>query len=477
MGGDAAESAGARAARLERQLTALIQVSRRWRHYEGDVDRAVQMVTEAAALALAVERASVWIYRDRRETIFCADLFEATPKRHSHGQELHKKDFPVYFETMEAAEVIAAHNARTDPRTIEFTAKYLVPNDIHAMLDAPIRIGTRCIGFLCLESVGETRNFTEDEINTAIYLADLVGATHEVSRRIDSERQARQSISMLRATFEATGAGVLALDRAGHIIDNNGRAMDIWKLPPEFLGSRADPRALMHYMASRTDDPEHFVTRTKAVVAHPDADSHDVITLDDGRILECVSQPQELDGEIIGRVWSFRDITHQYRVEEELRDLSLHDPLTGLLNRRAVDSILDKEIMRARRSKQPLCVAMVDIDHFKAVNDTHGHPVGDEVLRQLADELDGRLRATDHTARWGGEEFLVILPDTDLTGALVVLDEVRAYIDRKRADIPSFTVSVGIAQLESDETAAELVHQADRKLYEAKAEGRNCVKM
>ncbi len=477
MGSDAAESAGARAERLERQLNALILVSRSWRHYEGDVDRAVQMVTEAAAKALAVERASAWVYRDRRESILCVDLYEATPSRHSHGLELRKQDYPAYFEAMDTEQVVVAHDARSDPRTATFNDKYLVPNDIHAMLDAPIHIGRRCIGILCLEVVGAPRTFTRDEINTAIFLADLIGATHEISRRIDSEQEARRSVSMLRATFEATGAGVLALDRAGHIIDNNGRAMELWKLPPEFLGSKADPRALMHFMASRTDDPEHFVTRTKAVVAHPDADSHDVITLKDGRVLECVSQPQELDGEIIGRVWSFRDITQQYRVEEELRDLSLHDPLTGLLNRRAVDSILEKEILRARRSKQPLCVAMVDIDHFKAVNDTHGHPVGDEVLRRLADELDGRLRATDHTARWGGEEFLVILPDTDLAGALVVLDEVRAYIDRKREDIPSFTVSVGVAQLESDETLAELVNQADRKLYEAKAEGRNCVKM
>jgi diguanylate cyclase (GGDEF)-like protein len=117
---------------------------------------------------------------------------------------------------------------------------------------------------------------------------------------------------------------------------------------------------------------------------------------------------------------------------------------------------------------------MIDIDRFKQVNDTFGHPVGDCVLELLAHDLTSRLRATDHVARWGGEEFLVVLPDTDRAGAVTVLDEVREFVARARDEVPDFTVSVGVAQWQHGQAPEDLVAHADRKLYEAKQAGRNC---
>jgi diguanylate cyclase (GGDEF)-like protein len=196
--------------------------------------------------------------------------------------------------------------------------------------------------------------------------------------------------------------------------------------------------------------------------------------LADGRSIECVSEPQRLDGRVIGRVWSFRDVSYQRRIEKELRDIAFRDALTGLFNRRRAEETLAHEVERARRAAQPFSVAMLDIDHFKKINDAHGHQVGDDVLRELARDLKKRLRSTDVACRWGGEEFLLILPTTDLAGAQKLVDELRRYIGRERKGIPTFSISGGIAQYDGRALRGDaVIAAADAKLYEAKAEGRN----
>jgi len=464
---------GSHIRRLVRQQHALLEISRSWRHYEDDVDRALREITETAARALDVGRAGVWFYDRERRSILCADLYEAAAHRHSRGMELAARDAPAYFDAIEAEEVLVSEDARTDPRTRDFAAAYLIPNGIGAMLDAPIRAAGKFVGVLCHEHLGGPRRFHDDEFSAAAYLANLVAAALEFRNRLRSEFEARQSLSLLRAVFEASGAAILVLDRAGTVVEYNHRALELWQLPPRLLQGEAAGRDLMAHMAALTVDPEHFIARTRAVVAHPESESIDVLTLIDGRVLEATSQPQRLDGQAIGRVWSYRDITHHKRIEQELRELSRRDPLTGLDNRRAIVPILDREVRRALRSRQPLCVAIIDIDRFKQVNDTFGHPVGDRVLELLARDLTSRLRVTDHAARWGGEEFLVVLPDTDRAGAVTVLEEVREFVARARDEVPGFTVSVGVAQWQHARSPEDLVADADRKLYEAKQAGRN----
>lgn len=468
-------AAGTHLRRLVRQQHALLEISRAWRHHEHDVGRALNAITETASRALEVGRVGVWFYDAARRSLLCADLYEAGPRRHSRGAELSARDAPAYFDALEAQEVIAAEHAPTDPRTRELADTYLKRHGIGALLDAPIRAAGRFVGVLRHEHLGTRRRFHDDELGAAAYLANLVAAALEYRNRLDSEFEARQSLSLLRAVFEASGAAILVLDREGKVVEHNQRAVDLWQLPPRLLSGQREGRELMQHMAALTVEPDHFIARTRAVVSNPEADSVDVLTLTDGRVLEATSQPQRLDGQVIGRVWNYRDITHHKRIEQELRELSLRDPLTGLDNRRAIAPILERETRRARRSGQPLCVAMIDIDHFKQVNDTYGHPVGDQVLVHLARDLTARLRATDNAARWGGEEFLIVLPDTACSGAVTVLDEVREFVGRQREATPRFTVSIGVAQWRPGLSADALLEHADRKLYEAKQAGRNRV--
>lgn len=172
---------------------------------------------------------------------------------------------------------------------------------------------------------------------------------------------------------------------------------------------------------------------------------------------------------------------------EMLKYIGLTDSLTGVYNRRYIDRRLLEEIARARRQNYCISCMYIDIDHFKLVNDTHGHQGGDEVLREVATRIRTELRRSDALGRFGGEEFVVLLIDADLDSATFVAERIRASIAGTMFDLPGsaqtwVSVSIGVASLEADaalqpiETVAQqLVAHADQALYQAKADGRNRV--
>jgi diguanylate cyclase (GGDEF)-like protein len=161
------------------------------------------------------------------------------------------------------------------------------------------------------------------------------------------------------------------------------------------------------------------------------------------------------------------------RANEELLRLSSTDPLTGLLNRRSLMERLELETARALRYQRALSVLVLDIDHFKRINDTLGHEAGDEALVLLATIVRSSVRGSDIAARLGGEEFVVVAPETAIEGAQVLAERLRAEIQLRA----SYTVSIGVASTESTEarTARALLAAADCALYRAKGAGRNCV--
>ncbi len=166
----------------------------------------------------------------------------------------------------------------------------------------------------------------------------------------------------------------------------------------------------------------------------------------------------------------------------ELEKLSNSDGLTGLFNHRHLYELLDEEFERSRRSDEPVSVVMLDLDRFKQVNDTHGHQAGDRVLKALAGILQETGREIDRIGRYGGEEFLVILPDSDPDAAMTFAERVRGNVEAHDFDIGSngslaMTISAGVATHPHDEpgTPHRLVHYADQALYSAKSSGRNQV--
>ncbi len=179
--------------------------------------------------------------------------------------------------------------------------------------------------------------------------------------------------------------------------------------------------------------------------------------------------------------WHFGRALVNLRIRQTLRGVSIRDPLTGLFNRRYLDEALDREIHRAMRANRPLCVIMLDVDHFKLFNDAYGHPAGDALLRSLARMLQSRTRREDVTCRYGGEEFVMIIPETPLVVAHQRAEQLRSEALRLRLHHngrghKAVTLSLGVAALPQDGmNARELLASADRHLYIAKQAGRDQV--
>lgn len=183
------------------------------------------------------------------------------------------------------------------------------------------------------------------------------------------------------------------------------------------------------------------------------------------------------DGHVIGSVALIRDISEEKRMEEELRRLSTTDALTGLYNRRFLDATLETEFQRAQRTHARLAVVMFDIDHFKKFNDTHGHDQGDRVLQTVARCLRETLRPFDFPCRYGGEEFVAILPDLAVAEALALAERLRQQVAAAAIDGLHVHISIGVACLPAlaAATPAALLEAADAALYRAKEGGRNRV--
>lgn len=185
-------------------------------------------------------------------------------------------------------------------------------------------------------------------------------------------------------------------------------------------------------------------------------------------------------GQVSGLVGTVVDISERKAMERKLAELASHDPLTSLLNRRAILAHLER--LQADRCRQglPVCLLMCDVDHFKSINDRHGHAVGDEVLQQVAQALRQNLRDGDQLGRIGGEEFLVVLGSTDVAQVTLVAERLRQVVASQPVASGlvslSVTVSIGAAQsLSADEDWAAVVSRADQALYAAKRTGRDRV--
>jgi diguanylate cyclase (GGDEF)-like protein/PAS domain S-box-containing protein len=167
------------------------------------------------------------------------------------------------------------------------------------------------------------------------------------------------------------------------------------------------------------------------------------------------------------------------RLREKLNEQATHDALTGLFNIRYIEENLPRELHRAARADAPLCIAMLDLDHFKRLNDTLGHHAGDAVLRDVGQVLTTALRKSDMAVRYGGEEFLIVLPDASLQEALQRVEEIRALVSKipvpgTKSGISHITVSAGVAAAgEHGTTAQELIRAADNAMYSAKGAGRD----
>jgi two-component system cell cycle response regulator len=192
----------------------------------------------------------------------------------------------------------------------------------------------------------------------------------------------------------------------------------------------------------------------------------------------------ELSASLLSR--TIRYAIERTRLLNEMRSLARHDHLTGLLTRREMDRVLDEELLRSHRYGHPVALILLDLDHFKHVNDTHGHVAGDAALRWVASVVSQCVRDTDRAARYGGDELAVLLPETDHVGATVLAERIRSRVAAAGVELPPdtspgvmvpLTLSIGVAALpgSTPSTPSEFIGRADAALYQAKRNGRNQV--
>lgn len=249
----------------------------------------------------------------------------------------------------------------------------------------------------------------------------------------------------------------------------------------ECMNQRSHPMEIVH--------PEDRETLARAMASAGKAPSMAElefrVVCKDGTVRWCaaVSQPAiDTQGRNVGFRASIRDISDRKALQHQLELLASTDPLTGVVNRRRFFHTAEAELYRARRYDRPLVLALVDIDHFKRINDNYGHAVGDDTLKTLAHAVGNRLRRSDLFARFGGEEFVLLLPETQLGDGLRLCERLRQMVETIKLQIPDraepfgFTVSIGVADLQHDgDSLNQLLARADAALYKAKRDGRNQV--
>lgn len=245
----------------------------------------------------------------------------------------------------------------------------------------------------------------------------------------------------------------------------------------DLTGTDADP-IMSHILPEDAETIELNIQESASTLSYVHTEFR--IRHSDGsmRWIESRSTPEkEADG---GILWTgiLLDITKRMEAEEKVRTMAITDGLTGINNRQEFSRLLNNEIERAVRYDTPLTLIMYDLDHFKLVNDRFGHDTGDDVLRTVVRLTNDNIRSTDFHGRWGGEEFMVLLPQTTLEAALDVAEKLRlAVAGHQFNQVGTVTASYGVAELTPQENARSLAQRVDEALYRAKDRGRNRVEI
>lgn len=300
----------------------------------------------------------------------------------------------------------------------------------------------------------------------------------DVTERKTAELAVTQREHQLRTLVASMSDLVMVVDTSGRITEFH------W--PSDWTGPRPDPDAYLgRDYASVLPEPmaQAFAHAITGIMAGESSSSVDVVFAFEGRERRLHAAFSALDDGVgwpRGFLCIARDLTERLLFEDELRRLASTDFLTGVVNRRAFVERLTQELDRVRRFTEPACLLMLDIDHFKDVNDRLGHAAGDEVLRHLATTAVDSLRRIDLFGRLGGEEFGVLLPGTDIDGACDFAERLRCRIEASPATTTrgpvGLTVSLGVATLDAaDPDADAVLARADAALYRAKVAGRNRV--
>ncbi|MEO1559539.1 MAG: EAL domain-containing protein, partial [Cyanobacteria bacterium J06632_19] len=299
----------------------------------------------------------------------------------------------------------------------------------------------------------------------------------EIAKHQCIQKELEESLSLQKTTLETTTDGILLVDSKGCIGGYNHKFMEMWGIPQRLMISGKYTQVI-EFVSNQLKNPEEFFTSASQLETYPNNQIYDWIEFKDGRIFERYSQPQYIGSEIVGRVWSFRDISERFRAEAKIQHQANHDLLTNLPNRMQFYQRLLESLIKVSQGNSKLAVCFLDLDRFKTINETLGHKIGDKLLQSVARRLNKCLRSCDTIARWGGDEFTLLLSEIqDTRDAARIAEEILKVLK------PAFLIehhvlhvsaSIGIAvYLNHGKDAETLIKNADAALNRAKLQGRN----
>jgi len=332
-----------------------------------------------------------------------------------------------------------------------------------------------------IENEGGITHVSQAAFLLGLLILSLLFAQKRVEH-IENLTLIKQKDLRLRAVVDTALDGIITIDEKGVISGSNPAACKMFAYEEhEMLGQNIS--MIIPSLHNELHDnylAGHLETQQAKIVnatREEDAERKDGSTFP----VELCVGAKELDSSWLF-TWIIRDITERKALTEKLERMAISDALTGVYNRGYFTNKLDEEFRRSKRYQLNLSLMMLDIDHFKAVNDKYGHPAGDAVLIALSNQINISIRNIDVLARYGGEEFVIIMPETDCDGAQVIAERIRCDVEAMAVDvgqqIVKKTVSIGIASFSNkdiDELADAFLIRADDALYRAKHSGRNRV--
>lgn len=305
----------------------------------------------------------------------------------------------------------------------------------------------------------------------------MVGMWQDITRRKQLELRVYESEQRFRDIAELTTDWVWQVDDHGTYVYSGDKVQSLLGYDPEEVCGKTPFDFMPAEEATRMAE----IFKDLVINQKPFSNLENTNLHKDGHevILETSAIPLfDKDGRFNGYFGTERDITARKWAEEEIKLLATTDTLTGIANRRKFNLQLDKELERARRYGSALSLIMYDIDHFKRVNDTFGHDAGDCVLKDLTAMVKTNIRAVDLVARWGGEEFMILMPQSDETAAGIAAEKLRTRIEQHYFDqVGNLTVSFGMTSFVINDNSNTILKRADDALYHAKEKGRNRVEI
>jgi diguanylate cyclase (GGDEF)-like protein len=479
------------------------------------LERIHQLAVDSMVEALRIDQVGLAIINPDRKTMTIVSDHPGPGNSSTKGSLISLEDNPSMEYILKHKSSYHSKDARNDPN-LKAVNHYMVSQHILSILIIPLLVNGEVVGTIGCDITSENRILSQEEINLAEILTNVIAGRIEQERLLDMSKKRTNELAMLHETslaitqpYDLSKLHHSIVERAAWLLDSSSSTLYL-KTEDEFtfeckvsFNNPHDPVGTRLHLG---EGAVGIVAQTGKPLIVPDYGSWDkkpdifnMIKADFALlsvpviwqskllgVIQLVREPGkppfiDSDTELLSLFSSQVAITlENSRLYQEVQEMAISDPLTRTHNRRGFSEIATREIEIANRFNHRLALLFLDIDYFKEVNDTHGHAVGDQILSELADRCRNAMRNVDIISRHGGEEFLVLLLESNLNAGLRIAKRIQSVIKEYpiQTDVGpiSITVSIGVAEFNEQVNGLDtLIYNADMALYKAKSSGRNRV--